>query len=171
MTERWYAVYTASRHEKHVSAQLNKNSIETYLPLYQTIHRRKNRTKAVLDLPLFPGYVFARMPLSRRADVLSTGGVFALVGSGREPWPLPDAEIEALRAGLDRRKAEPHAFLVMGDRARIRTGPLAGLEGVLLRKTNGLRVILTINEIGRSISVEVDAADLEMIEPLQTLAS
>ena len=168
---RWYAVYTASRHEKRVAAQLKDSSIETYLPLYQAIHHWKNRTRVAVDLPLFPCYVFVRMPLSRKAAVLSTGGVFALVGSSREPWPLPDFEIETLRAGLDRRHAEPHPYLVVGNRARIRTGPLAGLEGILLRKTNGFRVILTINQIGRSISVEVDALDLEMIESMQAMAS
>jgi transcription antitermination factor NusG len=83
------------------------------------------------------------------------------VGSKHEPWPLPDAEIQALRSGLHQRNAVPHSYLAVGDRARIKIGPFAGMEGVLLRQNNGFRMVLSLNHIMRSFSIEVDACDLE----------
>ena len=85
-------------------------------------------------------------------------------GMGREPVPLPYEAIDALRNGLYLCKAEPHALLTVGQRARIRTGALAGMEGVVLRKKNSYRVILTLEHIQRSIAVEVDEGDLVPIE-------
>jgi len=96
-------------------------------------------------------------------DVLSTSGVLSLVGSRGEPWPLSDFEIETLRSGLNERNVAPHPYLVVGERTRITRGPLAGMEGILLRNKNDLRVVLTINEIARSFSVEVDLEDLEPV--------
>jgi len=168
---RWFAAYTASRHEKHVSAELKERCVESFLPLYRTVHKWRNRTQAILDLPLFPSYVFVRIPPSERGQVLNVPGVLSLVGSRREAWPLPDFEIEALRSGLDQRKPEPHPYLVIGDKARITTGALAGMEGVLVQKRNGPRVVLTLDRIMRSVSVEVDLHELERICPHGAVAS
>src|SRR5258708_37538669 len=99
-TARWFALYTAPRHEKRVAAQLAQNHCETFLPLYRTVHLWKNRIRATLTLPLFPCYVFVRTAQDHRAGVLSVPGVLSFVGSRREAWPLPDFEIEKLRAGL-----------------------------------------------------------------------
>src|ERR1700730_11086677 len=171
LSPQWFAAYTVPRHEKHVSGQLQDREIESFLPLYRTVHLWKNRSRAALELPLFPCYLFVRIPAFKRASVLSIPGVVSLVGSQREPWPLPDFEVEALRSGLDQRNPEPHDYLVVGERARIRSGPLSGMEGVLLRMKNSLRVVLTIEQIMRSVSVEVDIADLEPIYPRSALAS
>jgi transcription antitermination factor NusG len=162
-SSRWFAVYTASRQEKHVSTQLNHRQIECFLPLYQTVHRWKNRTKVTVELPLFPSYLFVRVQPERRGSVLSVAGVLSLVGSRREAWPLPDCEVEALRSAIDQRQPEPHEYLVVGERARIKVGPLTGMEGVLLRRKNGLRVVLTVEQIARSFSVEVDIGDVEVL--------
>jgi transcription antitermination factor NusG len=162
-TARWFAVYTTPRREKRVAVRLQENLFETFLPVYRTVHSWKNRTRATLDLPLFPCYVFVRIAQNRRGGVLSVPGVLSLVGSRREAWPLPDFEIEKLRTGLGQWNAEPHPYLATGDRARIRSGPLSGLEGVLLQKKNGLRVVLTIQAIMRSISIEVELSNLERV--------
>lgn len=167
----WFAVYTASRHEKHVSTQLADRGVEFFLPLYRTVHCWKNRTKGVLEMPLFPSYVFVRIPRNKRGSVLEVPGVLSLVGSKREAWPLPDWEIEALRSGLDQRKPEPHPYLVVGVRARITIGALAGMEGVLVQKRNGTRVVLTLDGIMRSVSVEVGLHELERVSPQAVLAS
>jgi transcription antitermination factor NusG len=160
---KWFAAYTASRHEKRVSTQLSERAVESFLPMYRTVHRWKNRTQAMLELPLFPSYVFVRIPANEKAAVLQVPGVLGLVGSSREAWPLPDSEIETLRAGLDQRKPEPHPYLVVGDRVRITSGPLAGMEGVLLQQKNALRVVLTLDRIMKSISVEVGLHEVERI--------
>lgn len=159
---RWFAVYTASRHEKKVAQHLTQREIEFYLPLYKSRRKWSDGSKVTLDLPLFPGYLFVHIRRSERVRVLDVPGALAVVGgNGREPIPLPDEAIDALRNGLHLRHAEPHALLAVGQRARIRSGALAGMEGIVVRKKNGLRVVLTLEYIQRSVSVEVAAEDLE----------
>jgi transcription antitermination factor NusG len=159
----WYAIYTRPSHEKRAIEHLALRAIEYYLPSYRTTRRWKNRCSVELQLPLFPSYVFARFPWSEHVRVLEIPSVLSIVGSGREPLPLRHAEIVSLREGLDLRHAEPHPYLNVGERARIRSGPLAGFQGIVMRKNNGLRVILTLQEIMKSVAVEVEEHDLEPI--------
>lgn len=166
----WFAAYTASRHEKNVSTQLAERRVESFLPLYQTVHNWKNRTRARLELPLFPSYVFVRISAGERAAVLQVPGVLSLVGSSKEAWALPDFEIESLRAGLAQRRPEPHPYLVVGDRVRITSGPLTGMEGVLAQKKNGPRVVLTLEHIMKSVSVEVGLGEVERVTSKTAIA-
>jgi transcription antitermination factor NusG len=159
----WFALYTAPRHEKKVSIYLQEQQIESFLPLHRAINYWKNRTKSALELPLFPSYVFVRIANQMRGKVLGVPGVLNLVGSRREPWPLPDFEMEALRFGLEYCKPEPHPYFAAGDRVRIGGGPLAGMQGVLVKKKNGPRVVLAIDQIKRSVSVEVDVQYLQAV--------
>ncbi len=161
---KWFAVYTTPRHEKAVSRHLGTRAIEWFLPLHVETHRWKNGCRVNVEQPLFPGYVFTRIGLGGMAQVLSVPGVVLIVGSGREPLALPDFEIEALRSGLALRRFEPHPYLVVGERARIKSGSLAGMVGVLTRKKNNLRVVLTLELIRRSVAVEVDADELERVK-------
>lgn len=158
---RWFAVYTPARHEKHVSELLAERLIETFLPLYRTTRHWKKSRPVVLELPLFPTYVFARIAWQARGSVLGVPGVLSIVGSAREPWPLPDLEIEALRLGLQMHKIEPHPYLNVGERVRIKAGVMTGVEGVLVRKKNEFRVVLTLDRMMQSVAVEVDADDVE----------
>ena len=158
---RWFAVYTTPRHEKHVSEILAERQIETFLPLYRANRQWKKSSPVVLDLPLFPTYVFVRIARQARGVVLGTPGVLSIVGSSKESWPLPDFEIDALRSGLLERKIEPHPYLVVGERVRIMAGVMAGVEGVLVRKKSDLRVVLSLDTIMRSVAVEVNADDIE----------
>lgn len=157
----WFAAYTNSHHEKCVASQFAEREIESFLPLYATRHRWRNRCEMNLELPLFPNYVFVRINPRERVRVLEVPGVVSLVGFGRTLAPLPDFEIEALRSALGQRKIEPHPYLVIGERVRIKCGPMAGMEGVLMRKKNNFRVVLALDVIMRSVAVEVDADDLE----------
>lgn len=157
----WFAAYTNSHHEKRVASHFRWRQIESFLPLYATLHRWKNRCEMNLDLPLFPNYVFVRIDPRERVRVLEVPGVLSLVGFGRTLAPLPDFEIEALRSGLGQRKMEPHPYLVIGERVRIKAGPMTGMEGVLIRKNNNFRVVLALDAIMQSVAVEVDADDLE----------
>lgn len=163
---RWFVVYTSPNHEKRVAEHFRMRRIESYLPLYRARRRWKNGCTVTLELPLFPGYVFVHIAPRERVHVLEVPSVLALIGNGREPMPLPDVEMESLRNGLGQRAAEPHPYLTEGRRARIRCGPLRGLEGVVLRKKHGshsLRVVLTLVAISRSVAVEVDAEELELL--------
>ncbi len=159
----WFAAYTSSHHEKCVALRLAERQMESFLPLYRTSRRWKNRCEMNLELPLFPNYVFVRMAPRERARVLEVPGVLSLVGFGRTLAPLPNFEIEALRSGVGQRKMEPHPYLVIGERARIKRGPMMGMEGVLLRKKNNFRVVLALDAILQCVAVEVDADDLEAV--------
>jgi transcription antitermination factor NusG len=159
---KWFAVYTSSRHEKRVAQHLAQRDIEHYLPLYRSARKWADGSKVTLDLPLFPGYLFVHIRRTERVRVLEVPGAVAVVGgSGREPIPMPDEAIESLRTGLHLRTVEPHPLLMVGQRARIRSGALAGMEGIVVRKKNSLRMVLTLEYIQRSIAVEVSADDLE----------
>jgi transcription antitermination factor NusG len=167
----WFALYTTPRHEKHVSEILAYRQIETFLPLYRTTRRWKKSRPVDLELPLFPTYVFVRIAQQARSTVLGTPGVLSIVGSAREPWPLSDPEIEAIRLGLQTRKIEPHPYLAIGKKVRIKTGVMTGVEGVLVRKKNNLRVVLSLDAIMRSVALEVDADDIEpLCAPLARIA-
>jgi transcription antitermination factor NusG len=159
----WYAVYTRPSHEKRVAEHCASREIECYLPSYKTTSLWKNRCKVELELPLFPCYVFVRVQWRQRVYVLEVPSVVSIVGNGREPLPLQHSEIASLRAGLELCRAEPHPYLNIGERARIKFGPLAGLEGVVVRKTGGLRVVLTLQKIMKSVAVEVEESDLELL--------
>lgn len=157
----WYAAYTSANHEKQVAQQLGARDVEHFLPLYASIRQWKDR-RVELELPLFPGYVFVRILLPERLKVLQVPGVAQLVGFGGLPAALPAEEIEALRASLAHgMRAEPHPFLVTGRRVRVKAGPLAGVEGILTRRKNRARFVLSVEPIQQSVAVVVDVADLE----------
>jgi transcription antitermination factor NusG len=164
----WFAVYTTPRHEKHVSQILAERRVETFLPLYRTTRQWQKSRPVVLELPLFPAYVFVRIARKARGSVLATPGVLSIVGSPKEAWPLPDLEIDALRSGLLERKIEPHPYLVIGERVRVIAGVMAGVEGVLLRKKNEFRVVLSLDTIMRSVAVEVSAEEVEPVNAVTT---
>jgi transcription termination/antitermination protein NusG len=161
LSPQWFAVYTSSCQEKRVGLHLSARSIDHFLPLTRSGRRWKNGLNVVLEQPLFPGYVFVRIDRRERLRVLELPGVLSIVGTGREPTALPTEEIEALREGIGLRSAKPHPFLNLGEKARIARGPLQGMTGVVTRQKGGLRLILSLDLIMKSISVEVDASDLE----------
>lgn len=165
----WFAVFTTPRHEKHVSDLLLDRGIDTFLPLYQLNRQWKKSRPVVLSLPLFPAYVFVRIDKQKRGVVLNLPGVLSIVGSSREPWPLPDAEIEALKRCTDTRVVEPHPYLKIGERVRIMEGVMTGVEGILVRKKSICRVVLTLDAIMRSVSLEVDANNLELLDKPSSL--
>ena len=158
----WYAIYTCANHEKRVAAELSARAVEHFLPLYSSVRRWKER-RVRLDLPLFPGYVFVHLALVERLRVLQIPSVVRLVGFRGLPAALPETEMENLRSGLSQRlRAEPHPLFTAGRRVRITGGPFAGLEGVMKRGKNGLRVVVSLDIIQRSVAVEVDAAEIEL---------
>jgi len=161
---KWFAVYTCSRHEKRVGQQLEMREIEHYLPLYRTQRKWSDGSRVTLDLPLFPGYLFVCIQRTQRVRVLEVPGVLAVVnGMGGEPEPLPASEIDALRFGLAERRTAPHPLLKVGQRARIRSGAFAGMEGVVVQMKYSLRVVLTMDSIMQSFAVEVDSGELELL--------
>jgi len=157
----WYAAYTRANHEKRVAEQLDVHAVEHFLPSYASVRRWRDR-RVTLQLPLFPGYIFVRIALRSRLQILQIPGVAKLVGFGTVPAPLPQDEVDALRAGLvSGVHAEPHPYLNVGRRVHVKRGPLAGMEGILLRWKGNWRVVLSLDLIQRSVAVDVDASALE----------
>jgi transcription antitermination factor NusG len=161
-TPLWYALYTRSNHEKQVSEHLARRGVENYLPLYQSVREWSDR-RVRLDLPLFPGYLFVHTALRDRLPILQTPGVVRLVGSGGNPVSLETSQIESLREGLTRVTAEPWPHLPVGQRVRVVLGPLKGMEGVLVRRKSGARVVISIELIQRCFVADIDVMALEPI--------
>ena len=157
---RWYAIYTNANHEKRVAQQLGQRSIEHLLPLYDSVRRWKDR-RVRLQMPLFPGYVFVRFALRDRLQVLQIPSVAHLVSFSGHPAPVPDGDIQSIQNCLNRNhNVEPYPYLQVGRRARVKRGPLQGLEGIILRRKNRTRLILSFDLIMRSVAVEIDDVDL-----------
>lgn len=154
----WYAVRVRSNFEHYVSSVLEQKGVERFFPTYRSRRVWADRIKT-LDLPLFPGYVFCRIPLHERNRVVTTEGVVGLVGAGRQPIPVSETEIEAVRTvAQSELPSEPWPFLKIGQTVRISAGSLAGVEGILLRVKNSWRLVVSVTLLERSVAVEVDAA-------------
>lgn len=160
----WYAAYTSARHEKSVAEHLRQREIECFLPLYESM-RRWNNGRHLVQLPLFPSYVFVRMGVRDKLNVLQVPGLAQLVTFGGAPAVLPDAEIATLRSALGAGvTAKPYKYLSAGTRVEISHGPLQGLRGILLRHQGQFRVVLSVEMIMRSIVVEIEASDIMALD-------
>jgi transcription antitermination factor NusG len=157
---RWYAVYTRANHEKCIVEQLAVRGLEHFLPLYESPRKWKDRTVR-LQLPLFPGYVFVHFALQNRLRLLQLPGVVRLVGLHGQATPLSDEEVARVRALLSHGLcAEPHPYLQAGRRVRVIRGPLEGMVGVIVRRKNRTRFVVTVESIQRSVAIEVYDGDL-----------
>ena len=159
----WYALYTRHHHEKAVAKILTAKGFTVFLPLYSALRQWKDRTKVVM-LPLFSCYVFIQGGLERQFDIVTTAGVHGFVCCAGLPARIQPSEMEGIHQAVERSlKIEPHPFIRCGDRARVKAGPLEGLEGILVRKKNFTRLILTVELLGKSAAVEVDVSLVERI--------
>lgn len=159
----WYALRTCVNQEKRVAMRLEQRGIEFYLPLYRTVRRRSDR-RVALSLPLFPGYLFVHISLQERRKVAETPRVVNLVGGRSVPTPVCDDEIAVLRQGLSGGlHAAPCRYLTKGRRVRVVNGPFEGLEGILVQRRQGSRLVVSLHVIQRSFVVEVGEGDVEPI--------
>jgi len=158
---RWHAIYTRHQHERVVAEILGKKGLEVFLPTYSAVLRWKDRNKQ-LTLPLFPTYLFFADGLDQRLQILTTPGVCAILGTAGVPAVIPSEEISAIRQVVESSlRIEPHPFLQYGDRVRVTTGPLVGIEGILIRKKHLYRLVLSVRMLGKSAAVEVDASRVQ----------
>jgi transcription antitermination factor NusG len=159
----WYVTYTCPRHEKYVAQQLAERNIGSFLPLYTSVRRWKDRRKR-LELPLFPGYVFVQLTEGNRLDILRLPGVVQIVCFQGKPAAIPLTEIDALRRGMAGAVVvQPHPFLQAGRRVRIVNGPMAGVEGIFVRRKDQVRIVISISLIQRSVAMEIGEADVEPV--------
>lgn len=164
----WWALYTRHQHERVIAETLSAKGFEVFLPLYDFLRRWKDRSK-LLSLPLFPCYVFVRGDRSRRLGIVSTPGIHMVLRCGEAEAAIPEEEIAAIRRSIDSKFAlEPHPYLNCGDRVRVKRGALEGIEGILVRKKNLFRLVLSVEMLAQSVSMEIDAGD---VEPVRTRAA
>lgn len=158
---RWFATFTLPQNEKSVLKQLDLRKVESFLPTYETVRIWKNRQRKKITLPLFPTYLFVHITRAERGTVLQCPGVLQIVGNNREPLPLSDSEVALLRSDFCRQRMQPFRDLVAGDKVRIKSGVMCGVQGTLVRRSGGHRFVLTIELINQHAAIEVDAQDME----------
>jgi transcription antitermination factor NusG len=157
----WWVLYTRHQHEKVVAEILTAKGLEVFLPLYTSQRRWKDRSK-ILSLPLFPCYVFVRGGLEHRLPVVTTPGVHMILCRGDQIAIIPEAEIDAIRKVVEGPcRVEPYPYLNCGERIRVTRGPLEGVQGILVRRKNLYRLVLSVDMLIQSVAVEVDALDVE----------
>lgn len=159
----WYAVYTVPQNEKSVVRHLDVRRIESFLPTYESIHRWNNGQRKRVVLPLFPTYLFVRIQAEERSTVLSAPGIIRIVGNSHRPIPLPNTMIDFLRSDFCKQRVEPYRDLVVGQKVRIKAGPMQGVQGVLVRKKGSMRFVLTLQLINQHAAVEVAGEELEPV--------
>ncbi|MBM3774267.1 MAG: UpxY family transcription antiterminator [Acidobacteria bacterium] len=155
-TSSWYALYVRNRHEKLVSDGLGYKGYEVFLPMYKSRRRWSDRVKDV-ECPVFPSYVFCRFDAQQRLPILTTPGVLHVVGTTSSLLPVDEAELEAVRAVL--RSGLPldaWPFLAVGQSVYLETGPLAGMEGIVVDTKKQYRLVVSVSLLQRSLAVEID---------------
>ena len=167
----WLAAYTKARHETRVARQLTSKLVLHLLPTYQRSARWSDRVKRTMA-PLFPGYVFVHVSEEERVRVLQTTGVVNIVSIGGKPLPLRQADVEMLQQCAARpHQFEPHPFLSVGQRVRVKQGPFEGWQGILVYKKNAARLVVSLEQIMQSVSVELDGMDVEPITAIRLAPS
>jgi len=165
----WYAVAVRSNFERIVAQSLRQKDYEIFLPAYLSKRRWSDRTK-VVECALFPGYLFCRMDLQQRVPLLNTLGVVSIMGVGRCAVPVPDSEISAIQriveSGLP---VAPWPFLKAGQSVYINHGPLAGLEGIVIGSKNRSRLVVSVEMLQRSVTVEIESEWAEPNQPAYSI--
>ncbi len=166
MTYFWYAVHVKPHHEFQVLERLAGPGIETFLPSIERLSKWTDRNKLV-QLPLFPGYLFVHVDnsYSARMAVLKTKGIVRILGTlPGEPEPVPEEQVLSLKKAIEAGAVlDPYPYLHEGERVRIKRGPLAGVEGILVEKTGLHKLVLSVDIISQSTAVTIEAGDVEAI--------
>lgn len=154
----WFALRVRSNHENSVATILATKGYEWFLPQYMSRRAWSDRIKEI-RLPLFPGYVFCRFDLYHRLPILKTPGIVNIVGIGKQPVPIDDSEITAIRTAIrSGLPSRPWPHLQIGQKVRVENGPLRGIEGLLMQFKGQYRLVLSVTLLQRSVSVEVEGA-------------
>lgn len=152
----WYAILAKSNREKSASLLLENAGYECLVPTSKHMRRWSDRIKEV-EVPLFPGYFFCRMNAHNRLPVLMTPGVIQIVGVGKTPIPVKEDEIAAIQhAGRSGLPTMPWPYIQIGHVAQIEEGPLRGLTGIVVKIKSGMKLVLSVSLLQRSVAVEID---------------
>jgi transcriptional antiterminator NusG len=164
----WFALRVRSNYERIAVAHLRERGYEDFAPSYKIEKRWSDRTKQI-DQFLFPGYIFCRFDPNDRLPILTAPGVVDLVGFGKMPEHIPDAEIERVRRMVESGLlVTPYPYLQVGQAVLIERGPLSGVEGILVDVKGNARLVVSVNLLQRSVSAEIDR---HSIRPIQSLSA
>jgi transcription antitermination factor NusG len=156
----WFALTVHPKHEHLAARGLSAQGFEVYLPLHRARRRWSDRTKT-LDMALFPGYLFCRFAVHDKLRVMTSPSVRGIVRNGRDPIPVDDTEITSIRKLISSgRPIDVCPFLRVGQHVRISDGPFESVRGVILRADDNWRVVVSVEALGCSISVEVEASQI-----------
>ena len=161
----WYAVSTRSRQEKIAASMLENLDVAYFLPLIEEERQWSDRKQKV-TLPLFPGYMFVQIARSTEFQlrVLKVPGIVDFVGNRTGPLPIPESEIENVRAVVSHgASCSSHSFFEVGDWVRVVRGALAGVEGTLIRRGEQSKLVISVEMIQQAISVSVSISDVELV--------
>jgi transcription elongation factor/antiterminator RfaH len=162
--QNWYALYTRPRHEKKVTEMLLSKGVEVYLPLLNTRRKLKDRIRMV-ELPLFPSYVFCKFEYKERFSILETQGIIKIVNFHGVPSVVPDWQIESLKKVLENPESlQMESYFRQGDLVEVKEGPFKGLRGTVKKIKGESRLAITIEGIMQSISVEIDPDSVETVK-------
>jgi transcription antitermination factor NusG len=158
----WFAIQVKPRHERSTALHLRVKGYQDFVPVVRSRPKQNNLN---METILYPGYVFCRFDPSVAAPIVTTPGVIRVVGNGSLPIPISDEEIARIRLiTASDRVVHPWPFLKVGDRIRLREGPLAGVTGILLRVKNSNRLVVSIDLLCRSAAVELEHSWVESAE-------
>jgi transcription antitermination factor NusG len=166
----WFALQVIPRREGRVAGLLQYKGYEQFVPMCRLYRRWTDRTK-LTDSPLFPGYVFCRMASGATGLVVTTPGVIRVVGAGRQPCPISNSEIEAIRKIALVQDATPVPYLRVGQRVHITEGPLSGITGILTSIENQRKLVLSVDLIMRSVSVKIGTVDTIVLPESESAAA
>lgn len=170
VSERWFALQVRTRWESSTAVLLSGKGYQTLLPTYKTKKRSNGRLREV-NAPLFPGYVFCQFDAQKRLPILVTPGVIAVVGCGRVPLPVDDAELAAIQTVVSSGfHTEPWPYLELGQKVRIESDALMGLEGILIHFKGNHRIVVSVSLLRRSVAVEIDRSCVSPIDPRRIAA-
>lgn len=161
---KWYVAYTRANFERKIAREIVDQQIEHYLPIRKEIRQWSDRLKKI-EIPLFPNYIFVKIRLQRKVDILGIPGVLSLVSFSGQPVSISEDEIEHIRKIEERGKdVSLEYYYCVGDRVRITQGIFTGMEGILLRKSGQMRFVLKLPAISQAVSVEIESDQLERID-------
>jgi transcription antitermination factor NusG len=163
LAPQWYVLFVRSNQEKRIAYSLHQRGVENFLPCYSSLRHWKDR-RVRLEMPLFPGYVFIKLPFAERLRALTVPNVISVVGRKDAPAVISPEEIAWIQLGLSDGHAEPHEYLAVGQRVMITDGPLSGMQGILARKTNGARVVVSLDSIARAFMLEVEESRVKVLD-------
>jgi len=162
----WYVVHVRSRHEFSATERLVKSEIDTFLPIVERLRRWKDRKK-LLAFPLFPGYLFVNIPKNNiiKLAVLKTPRVVRFIGlTPGEPEPVPAEQILALKKLVESKETlDPYPYLKEGNRVKMKSGPLTGVEGILVERRGLHHLVLSVDILQQGVSIQVEASGVEAL--------